>query len=256
VSGVSRRAFVKLAIAGGVVAVGSSCTGDREPVVAPLDIERRPFGRTDMRVSVLGFGGAEIGSRKTEQREVNALLNSALDQGLNVIDTAASYWGSEEAIGKAVARRRASYYLFTKVGHVVNGEIVPYQGWSQKEITESIDRSLRRLRTDHVDVVYLHSCDLQTLERGEAIAAVQRAKDAGKTRYIGYSGDNAPARWAVESGLFDALMISVNIVDQQAIDTILPIAAQKGIGVVAKRPIASAVWRFDSMRDTDYDVIY
>src|SRR3954454_7298503 len=80
-------------------------------------METRQLGKTDMRVSVLGFGGAEIGFEKASADVVARLLDDALDAGLNVIDTAECYLQSEELIGQAVAARRQEYYLFTKCGH-------------------------------------------------------------------------------------------------------------------------------------------
>jgi aryl-alcohol dehydrogenase-like predicted oxidoreductase len=80
-------------------------------------METRQFGKTDMRVSVLGFGGAEIGFEKASPDEVLMLLTTALDSGLNVIDTAECYLASEELIGQAVSNRRDQYFLFTKCGH-------------------------------------------------------------------------------------------------------------------------------------------
>jgi aryl-alcohol dehydrogenase-like predicted oxidoreductase len=80
-------------------------------------METRQFGKTDLRVSVLGFGGAEIGHEQATPGTVAKLLDDALDAGLNVIDTAECYFPSEELIAQAVASRRAEYYLFTKCGH-------------------------------------------------------------------------------------------------------------------------------------------
>ena len=80
-------------------------------------MEKRQLGKTDMQVSVLGFGGAEIGYEGASAETVERLLNSALDAGLNVIDTAECYHSSEELIGQTVSRRRDEFYLFTKVGH-------------------------------------------------------------------------------------------------------------------------------------------
>jgi len=74
------------------------------------------------------------------------------------------------------------------------------------------------------------------------IRALQDAKEAGKTRFFGYSGDNEPARWAVDSGLFDVLETSYNVVDQKARNGLLQAADEKGMGIIAKRPIANAVW--------------
>ncbi len=83
-------------------------------------MERRTFGKTDMKVSALGFGGAEIGFEKADAASVRELLSLALDSGLNVIDTAECYEGSEELIGNAVGSRRDQFFLFTKCGHGAN----------------------------------------------------------------------------------------------------------------------------------------
>jgi aryl-alcohol dehydrogenase-like predicted oxidoreductase len=88
----------------------------------------------------------------------------------------------------------------------------------------------------------LHSCGLDILQQGDVIRALLDAKQAGRTRYIGYSGDNEAARWAVESGHFDTLQTSFNPVDQSARTHLFPQATARGIGIIAKRPIANAAW--------------
>lgn len=203
-------------------------------------MERRRFGKTDMEVSVLGFGGAEIGYQNASLKTVEQLLKTALDEGLNVIDTAECYSGSEELIGAAVSNRRKDFYLFTKCGH---GNRYDVPEWGAEQIERSIDRSLQRLKTDHLDLIQLHSCDEATLRKGEVINALQAAKKAGKTRYIGYSGDGAAARYAIESGAFDALQTSISIADQEALDLTVPLAHERGMGIIAKRPLANAAWR-------------
>jgi len=204
-------------------------------------MERRRLGKTDMDVSVLGFGGSEIGYQRVSRRTVERLLGSALDAGLNVIDTAECYDNSEELIGRAVGARRADYHLFTKCGH---GNSWGRAEWRPAALRKSIERSLKRLATDHVDLVQLHSCSLEHLRKGDAIAALERARERGFTRYVGYSGDGEAARYAVECGRFDALQTSVSVADQEAIDVTLPLAAKRGVGVIAKRPLANAVWRY------------
>lgn len=203
-------------------------------------MEKRKFGKTDMEVSVLGFGGAEIGYNPNQtQADVNELLNSALDAGLNVIDTAAAYKTSEKLIGEAVGKRRKDFYLLTKCG-ALDG--FTRSDWSKKGILETIETSLRDLKTDYLDIAQLHSCDAEILKRGEAIEGLQRAQEKGYTRYIGYSGDNEDAKTAIEMDVFDSLQTSVSIADQTPIDTNIKLAAEKNIGVIAKRPIANAVW--------------
>jgi aryl-alcohol dehydrogenase-like predicted oxidoreductase len=119
-----------------------------------------------------------------------------------------------------------------------------YQGqeWTAATIRDSIERSLKRLKTDHLDLVQLHSCDIEILERGEVIQALLDARQAGKTRFVGYSGDGEAARWAVESGHFDTLQTSFNLVDQGPRAELLPMAQERGMGTIIKRPIANAVW--------------
>jgi len=202
-------------------------------------MDQRLLGRTGLKVSVLGFGGSEIGSENITAAQADRLLNGAVDIGLNLIDTAECYGASEELIGAAVSHRRQDYCLLTKCGHASD---LGLPEWTPSLIEKSIERSLRRLRTDYIDIVQLHSCGEETLRRGEVIAALQRARDRGQARYIGYSGDSRAALYAVECGAFDTLQISVSIADQEAIDMVLPAAIERRIGVIAKRPIANAAW--------------
>jgi aryl-alcohol dehydrogenase-like predicted oxidoreductase len=216
-------------------------------------MEQRAFGKTDMQVSILGFGGSEIGYEGASLSTVESLLSSALDAGLNVIDTAECYKMSEELIGQAVSHRRDDYYLFTKCGHA-SGLGLP--DWDPKMLQMSIDRSLKRLRTEYVDVIHLHSCSESLLRQGDVIDVLQRAREAGKTRYIGYSGDGKDAYYAVTCGAFDSLQTSLNIADQEAIELTLPEAYKRGIGVVVKRPIANACWRSGAKPASAYQHTY
>jgi aryl-alcohol dehydrogenase-like predicted oxidoreductase len=215
-------------------------------------MERRRLGRTDMTVSVLGFGGSEIGYHGVNVRTVSKLLGSALDAGLNVIDTAECYENSEELIGKAIATRRREFYLFTKCGH---GGGWARSDWRAKPLLKSIERSLERLATDHVDLIQLHSCSLAELQKGDVIAALEQARERGLTRYIGYSGDGAAAHYAIECGRFDTLQTSVSIADQEALDLTLPLARKREMGVIAKRPIANVAWRY-TRRPESYHADY
>lgn len=205
-------------------------------------MEKRKFGKTDMKVSVLGFGGAEIGYNPNQtQADVNDLLNSALDAGLNVIDTAAAYKTSEKLIGEAVSKRRKDFYLLTKCGAL---DAFTREDWSKKGILETIETSLRNLKTDYLDVVQLHSCSSEILRQGDCIEGLQRAVEKGYTRYIGYSGDNEAAKTALEMDVFDSFQTSVSIADQTPIEGNIKLAAEKNLGIIAKRPIANAVWRY------------
>jgi aryl-alcohol dehydrogenase-like predicted oxidoreductase len=203
-------------------------------------LEQRRLGRTDIVASVLGFGGSEIGYQGVTGRTVARLLGGAIDAGLNVIDTAECYEDSESLIGKAIGARRREVYLFTKCGHAGGWARAD---WRRAPLLTSIERSLRRLATDYVDLIQLHSCSLETLRKGEAIQALEQARERGWARYIGYSGDGAAARYAVECGRFDTLQTSVSIADQEAIDGTLPMAIARQMGVIAKRPLANVAWR-------------
>ncbi len=205
-------------------------------------METRRLGKTDMEVSILGFGGAEIGLEGpgAPLETVTRLLNAALDEGLNLIDTGECYGASEELIGRSVSGRRKDYYLFTKCGHP---DGMPGEDWRQDSLLRSIQRSLRRLRTDCLDLIQLHSCSEDELLEGTVIDALQRARERGYCRYIGYSGDSRAAYYAAQCRAFDCLQISISIADQEALDLALPLAHEQHLGVIAKRPLANAAWR-------------
>ena len=207
-------------------------------------MEMVDLGRTGLRVSRLGHGGAEFHRHEdlNNAEYVGAVLDTLLDEGINFLDTAACYHRNETMIGKTVSRRRDEFVLATKCGHL--DDFTEGEDWTPETIAASVDRSLRRLRTDHVDLLQLHSCDVDVLERGDVIEALQRAREQGKTRFIGYSGDNENAAWAVESGAFDTLQISYGITDQQPRSRgILAAAEARGMGIIAKRPVSNNVWR-------------
>ena len=202
-------------------------------------MEKRKFGKTDMQVSVLGFGGSEIGHQAVPRGTVKKMLHAALDLGLNVIDTAECYAYSEELIGHAVEGRRNECYLFTKCGHPTGWG---HDDWRPSSILKSIERSLKRLRTDYVDLVQLHSCSEAELRKGHVIDALKQARERGYTRYIGYSGDGQAALYAIQCGEFDTLQTSINIAEQEPLDLTLSLASDRHMGVIAKRPVANVAW--------------
>ncbi|BCM93781.1 aldo-keto reductase YhdN [Abditibacteriota bacterium] len=199
------------------------------------------FGKTGLSVSTLGFGAAPIGLLKTEQERVASILNLLLDLGVNLIDTAAAYAGSEEALGKAIGPRRDEYILVSKCGQKFDD--LPGEAWSPEVITATIDRALRRLQTDHLDVMLLHSCGMEVLQKGEALKALVQAREAGKIRFAGYSGDNENVAYAATLPDVEVIETSINFVDQANIESLLPLTLKNGIGVIAKRPVANAAWK-------------
>jgi len=205
-----------------------------------IDMEKRRLGRTGFEVSALGFGGGPVGFLGTEQDKVSTIVNYLLDNGVNFIDTAAGYPGSEEALGNAVSHRRDEYVLVSKCGQAFDD--LEGDAWSAQVIEQTVDRALRRLKTDHLDVMLLHSCEQEVLEKGEAVEALVRARDAGKIRHAGYSGDNDAVLYAAGLDAIDVVETSVNICDQANIDSLLPEAKRCDIGVIVKRPVANAAW--------------
>ena len=200
----------------------------------------REFGKQGFPVPALGLGAGSLGDPALDETRVDALLNSALDMGITLIDSARSYALSEERIGRHIAHRRRQFILSTKVGYGIPG----HADWTYGCILAGIDAALKRLRSDCLDIVHLHSCPLETLRQGDSILALHKARDQGKLRVAAYSGENEALHWAIESGQFGGVECSVNLFDQRCLEHFLPLAQKRGIGVIAKRPLANSPWRF------------
>ena len=215
-------------------------------------MKQRPFGTPGLMVSRLGLGAGQIGDAALDESTVATLLNTALDLGVTLIDTARSYGLSEARIGKHLAHRRSEFVLSTKVGYGIPGR----PDWTFDTIAAGIDAALTLMRTDVIDIAHLHSCPLATLHDGAVIKALTRARDQGKIRVAAYSGENAELEWAIRSGRFGSVECSVNVFDQQSLNDRLPLAAANGVGVIAKRPLGNAPWRFAQRPHGDYAEVY
>lgn len=201
------------------------------------------LGHTGLRVSALGFGAMHINDERTTEAEAGALLNQVLDLGINLVDTARGYGLSEARIGRHLAHRRADFVLSTKVGYGVDG--VP--DWTYDCIVQGVERALRLMQTDWLDIVHLHSCPLPVLQQGDVVRALTDCRAAGKLRVAAYSGDNAEIDFALSEaagGAFGSLQTSISLCDQAHLQQRAARADHAGIGVIAKRPLAGAVWRF------------
>ena len=168
-------------------------------------------------------------------------MNRLLDAGCCLVDTAACYGDSELIIGQHLSHRRDEMILVSKCGHhdvLADGRLR-----SRPISLADIDQSLSRLQTEYLDAMLLHSYDYDLLVQGDALAVLERAREQGKIRFIGYSGDNERAVWAAACPLIEVLELSINLVDQYNIRAVLPLALKRELGVIAKRPLANAAWR-------------
>lgn len=157
----------------------------------------RTLGKTGLRVTALGYGGGQLrgtpriwNGRPVSDEEAARILNAVLDAGLNFIDTASVYGRSEEFIGRHIGHRRDEFYIATKFGcdlkDMGDWDDTP-RNWAPDFLRASIDQSLRRLQTDYVDVLQLHTPTFADFERHDLLRPLEDARAAGKTRFIGLS---------------------------------------------------------------------
>ena len=231
---VSRRDFLHGATAlGGSallakrIALGSDSTGKS-------DLPRRVLGKTAEKVPVLALGTAPCGQSKTvDTRSVIAIVNEALDLGVNYLDSARIYGNSEEAIGKALRGRRDEAFLTTKV-------------WADdaEKARKSFEQSLRELQTDFVDLVFVHSVGNREVDRvtadDGALKYLLGQKEAGKARYVGISGHSRSPSFVplLESGDIDVAMLAMNFVDRYTYkfeSQVLPVANRHNVGVACMK---------------------
>ena len=211
---------------------------------------RRPLGRTGLTVSPIGFGAFKIGRNQgikyaegyelPDDDTCERLLHGLLDLGIDLVDTAPAYGTSEERIGRHLASRRDEFTLSTKVGEIFENGVGRYD-FSSEAIDESLDRSLRRLRTDRLDLVFVHSdgSDLDIVKAGSALDALVRRRDRGDLRAIGFSGKTPEGHLAaIHSGVVDALMVEYHPLDETQ-RPVLEVAEERGVGVVVKKGLAS-----------------
>jgi aryl-alcohol dehydrogenase-like predicted oxidoreductase len=142
--------------------------------------------------------------------------------------------------------------LSTKVGYGVEG--VP--DWTYDAVVAGVERACRTLRTDRIDIVHLHSCPRQTLEHGGVVDALHECHGRGLLTLPAYSGENDDLRFAINSGGFRSIQLSVNVFDQRCLDEQIPHAARLGMGIIAKRPLGNVPWRFSTPPKDDYCEAY
>lgn len=200
----------------------------------------RDFGTTGIKVSALGYGAGHLGDDSISEKQAEHLLNSAVDLGIRLFDTARGYQRSEERIGKYLSHRRKDLIFSTKVGYGIPG----VQDWTYDCVVAGVREAMQLMQTDYLDIVHLHSCPAETLRQGAVIDALQHMVEQGSVRVGAYSGENEHLALAIDSGRFRSLQCSINVCDQRVLDGSLPRAKQHGLGVIAKRPVANAPWRY------------
>lgn len=219
-------------------------------------MQYRTLGRTGVQVSSLALGAMNFGTiGRTTQDEVTAIVDAALEGGINVIDTADAYSGgeSEELVGTAIAGRRDDIVLATKAGMPM-GDEHNQQGGSRRWLITELDNSLRRLGVDHVDLYQIHRWDPSTGDE-ETLSALTDLQRAGKIRYFGSSTFPAyrlvQAQWAARENHLSRYVTeqpSYSIL-QRGIEThVLPVTEQYGLGVLVWSPLASG-WLSGAIRE-------
>ena len=219
-------------------------------------MQYRTLGRTGVQVSTLVLGAMNFGSLgHTSQDEVTAMVDAALEGGINLIDTADMYGQgeSEEMVGKAIAGRRDDIVLATKAGLPMGGQ-PNHQGSSRRWLVTELDNSLRRLGVDHVDLYQIHRWDPRTSDE-ETLSALTDLQRAGKIRYFGSSTFPAyrivQAEWAAREHRLSRYVTeqpSYSIL-QRGIEThVLPVTEQYGLGVLVWSPLASG-WLSGAIRE-------
>ncbi len=164
-------------------------------------MEKRKFGRTGYEITALGFGGMEL--QYLDETSAVRLLNEALDQGINYVDTSPEYAMSEYYIGKAIAGRRHEYVLATKCGDNMTGR-GPKYSFDKETIMSNIDESLRLMKTDHVDILQLHGvipADFPYGKWEETMEVLEEIRRQGKALHLGLTVCNkGPGMYGFPAG--------------------------------------------------------
>jgi predicted aldo/keto reductase-like oxidoreductase len=194
-------------------------------------MQKRTLGKTGWEISVIGFGAIKL--PLISHKECEILLNKAIDGGINFVDTADCYGDSEEKIGLALKGRRREFYLSTKIDER-----------DGTGVRKKLERCLRRLRADWIDLVLFHDVrgtEYDRIFNSGGLEALENSRKEGKIREIGISIHDSllTMRRAIESGVFSALMVAYSAFDEDRLAAgLLPMAHEKGVGLIAMKPLA------------------
>ena len=233
-------------------------------------MEYRDLGKkTGIRVSAIGFGGwaiggaseasgAPLGWGKQSDEESMAAIRRARELGITFFDTADSYgFGrSESLLGIVLSRYRQEVVIATKVGVVRTASGALKKDFSRQHIFHAVDGSLKRLRTDYIDLYQMHNPTIEDLRQEEIQDAMERLQDAGKIRFWGVSVSTPEEGVEImQRGWAHALQVLYNVLNQAPAEVLLPTAKEKGYGIIARVPLASGLltgkFRIDSVFPSD-----
>lgn len=215
---------------------------------------RKRLGQTDIEVSTFGLGTVKFGRNQSlkyptqfalpSDEQIRSLLSCARDMGVNFIDTAPAYGYSEERLGTALRKERQDWVISTKVGEEFSADKFSAEGvssfdFSAKHTRMSVERSLRRLRTDYLDLVLIHSDgnDLALLQQAEVLHALQQMKQDGWIRALGISTKTLEGG-LLAAELCDAVMIAYHR-EQPDEAQVIAKSAQHGAAVLLKKVLGS-----------------
>ena len=218
-------------------------------------MQYRILGRTGIRVSEIGFGawaiggtaeasGMPLGWGRSSDDESLAAIRRARELGVNFFDTSDSYgFGrSESLLGIVLSRYRKDVVIATKVGVVRSSTGQLRKDFSRKHIFLAVDGSLKRLRSDYIDLYQLHNPTIEDLRRGEVHEVMEQLQDSGKIRFWGVSISSIQEGMEiVRHGWGNALQVLYNVLNQAPADELLPLAKERGFGVIARVPLASGL---------------
>ena len=207
-----------------------------------MTIMTRTLGRTQADVTILGYGAMELRGQprgpEIDDDTAGRLLNAVLDGGINLIDTSPDYGRSEELIGKHLGHRRDEFFLASKCGCLIEipaDAEPPYpHDYSPANVRADVEQSLRRLRTDRLDLVQVHmSPSVEQLRDNHTVETLQELRKEGKVRFIGMSGilPNLPAQIAMD--VFDAFQVPYSAV-QRDHEELITAAAATGAGTLIR----------------------
>lgn len=211
-----------------------------------MTLRKKTLGRTGLEVTQLGYGSMGLrgpktwGVRVVSEEAADLFLNAVLDAGVNFIDTSPDYGISEQRIGEFISSRRDEYYLATKCGCVYTqheDHLEIDHVWKKDVLERNIETSLKRLRTDHVDILQFHGGDAETLQREGLIDKLLEFRDRGLTRFIGASSSLPNLPGLIDLGVFDTFQIPYSCLAPEHHNLITK-AADSGAGIIIRGGIA------------------